>query len=162
MHEYIPSTLSLTFSIAIIFPGQSLLNSVMFLGCQIYFVQQVLWKYEVLPAPLLISNSTSTLAFMFSSYVLNKKLVTLYKKILENKKLIAEMKRLLEAFPHGVIIQKDDGSSEPKSKQCFTNREFQQQIQNIRNNTEHLKRIRVAFDSKFRDQMQEVKTTLFD
>ena len=69
------------------------------------------------------------------------------------------MKRILELFPHGVLIQ-TKSKRKAKRRVAFTNHEFQDQIQDIRDRLESLKDIQISFDKKEGGSLHKVSLDL--
>lgn len=71
------------------------------------------------------------------------KVKQLYSNVLRNEKLARELRRTLRIFPSGVLVQ--TSKHEDAQKVCFSNHEFQEQIQDVKNNIDAVKNIRVEY-----------------
>ena len=98
--------------------------------------------------------------FILTNILLNIRLKSLYENILKCEKLIAEMKKILHILPHGVIIT-DSQKAAAGEENCFTNREFDTHIWNIRNKLEELQNVEITLsEKKVSEELKKNKSTL--
>jgi rRNA maturation protein Rpf1 len=92
-----------------------------------------------------------TVYFTLSSYKLSSKFRELMVNIFKNERQAHEMKRILEIFPHGVII--NPKSEDAYQEVAFSNKEFETQIQKIRNRVNELENITGSWKLNREDYM---------
>lgn len=139
----------------VVVPSQWSINSLAFVLGMLYYIHQMHSNYGVVPVPLLMAIWLATMYFTFTSWILFRKLRTLYKLLRENQKLNKEMKRLLQIFPEGVIISTKDTDDSSKSS-IFTNHEFSSHICDIRNRLEELQNIDITYVIKNKDENKDL------
>lgn len=155
--EYMLPATWLVNILIVVVPSQWSINSLAFIGGMCYYIHQVNSHYGVVPVPLLWAIWLSTMYFTFTSYILFRKLRTLYKLLRENQKLNAEMKRLLQIFPESVIIRTKD-FGEIDGNQYFANQEFKTRICDINKHVNQLNRIVLSFNDDKHDDSELVKS----
>jgi hypothetical protein len=134
------------FMIISIAPNQVKGNWAGFFFGWLYFILRLYFDRNFIDISFIWSFVTSNLYFFLSSYMLNLNMTHLYKQSEKNRDQANEFQRLLEVFPHGVIIHSADEDN--GYKVGFTNKEFNEQIRNIRNRISELEKIEVIDDKK--------------
>lgn len=144
----------------VVVPSQWSINSLAFIFGMCYYIHQMYSNYGVVPVPLLLAIWLATMYFSFTSWMLYRKLRTVYKLLRENQKLNKEMKRLLQIFPEGVIIRTSE-NEDSKSNSSFANQEFKSRICNLRNSIEELLSIDISYViKKEANEQKQVHDTL--
>ena len=158
--EYFLPALNIVFVLLTINPTQWKTNILAYGVGMFYLPYSVKSKYGTVPTDWIQAVVFSMSWFVLSNFLLKSRLKSLYEKILKCEKLITEMKKILHILPHGVIIT-DSQKAAAGEENCFTNREFDTHIWNIRNKLEELQNVEITLsDKKVSDELKKNKSTL--